>query len=163
MSLVLLSILMIGVTLFSMWFTIWVANVFMFLLSLAEFFTELLLSELLAPWASFLLTAIVTVPVFTIVIMYVLMQVVKLEGSARGGMEPVSYVILFACAFIVLISCDTRVAECMPGFIQNIACFFHDKCHLKLWNPIGDMNTHMTMFDISLGISVLGSIIYGNS
>ena len=157
------SIFMIGVTLFSMWFSLWMANVLMFLLSLVDFFKDLFLSELLPPWASFLLSAIVTVPIFTAVIMYALMQVSKLDENARGGMEPISYVIVFACAFIVLISCDTRVAESMPGFIQNIAFFFHDKCHLKLWNPIADMNMHMTMFDISLGISVVGSLIYGNS
>ena len=163
MGIVLLTILMIAVTLFSMWFSIWMANVLMFLLSLVDFFKDLFLSGVLPPWASFLLSAVVTVPVFTAVIMYVLMQVVKLEGNTRGGMEPISYVMLFVCAFIVLISCDTRVAESMPGFIQNIAFFFHDKCHLKLWNPIADMNSHMTMFDISLGISVVGSLIYGNS
>ena len=160
---VFLSILMIAVTLFSMWFSLWIANVFLSLLSLVDVIKDFILSAMLPPWASFLLTAVITVPVFAGVIGYVLMQVVKLDENARGGMEPISYVILFACAFIVLISCDTRVAACMPEFIQNIASFFHDKCHLKLWNPIADMNTHMTMFDIGLGLSVVGSIIYGNS
>ena len=157
-EIIFLYALLLVCTLASLWIGIWATNIFGFLLSLVSFFENLLTENLFAPWVNFLLSAVTTLPFMVLMIYGALMPISKIDERHYKRLELSDFIILLLAAGIVLISCETRMYDSLPGFLQAVASFFHDTLKLKLWGPLSDAGTYMTMLDISLGISVVAFV-----
>ena len=116
---------------------------------------------LLSPTWNFIVTAIATVPLMSLFISGSLMMFTKVNERSFNSLGLVEVIVILVAAFILLIACDTRVAGSMPGFLQSVACFFHDTLKFKLWGPLSDTGTMCTMFDISLGVSTVWTLFFG--
>ena len=145
----------------SLWISLWTCNVGLFLFSLVDFIKDMFLGLLLSPGWNFIVTAIATVPLMTLFIGGPLMMLTKINDRSFNSLGLIDVIVILLAAFILLISCETRLTDNLPAFIQNVAYFFRDTLKFKLWGPLSDTGTMCTMFDISLGLSTLWTLFFG--
>lgn len=145
----------------SLWMSLWISNVALFMFSLVDFFKDMFVGLLLSPGWNFVITAITTVPLMTIFMTGPLMMVTKIDERHFNSIGLVDVIAILIAASILLISCETRLTDNLPEFLQNVALFFRDTLKFKLWGPLSETGTMCTMFDISLGISTLWTLFFG--
>lgn len=158
---ILYSIITLVCVLASFWISLWACNIALFAFSLADFVKDMFLGLLLSPGWNFIITAIATVPLMTIFMTGPLMMLTKIDERRFNSLGLIEVIVILVAAFILLISCDTRLTDNLPGFLQNIAYFFRDTLKFKLWGPLSDTGTMSTMFDISLGVATLWTLFFG--
>ena len=141
--------------------TIWMSNIFFTIINL-NVIENLILGALLPSWLNFLIQAILTVPATVFLLTGGMIGLEKILPNGWDGQTKITYIII---TLLVLISCEIRLTEHLPGFLENIGAFFHDKCKLMVWRPLSRIGledgfgTELTLFDISLGISFIITLL----
>jgi hypothetical protein len=88
-------------------------------------FENLFMEALLPPWVDFLIKAITTMPVMVFAMSGFMFYLEKEFYLKWDWTIKLLYTII---TFFVLISCEIRLTEHLPEFLQNIGIFLHDKC-----------------------------------
>lgn len=141
--------------------TIWISNIFFTIINL-NVIENLIFGAILPSWLSFLIQAILTVPATVYILAGGIIGLEKILLDGWDGQAKITYIII---TLLVLISCEIRLTEHLPGFLENIGTFFHDKCKMMVWRPLSRIGledgfgTELTLFDISLGISFIITLL----